>query len=206
MFIFLLSPKAFQTIWQYIQPASQPQTTCNHTSPEPPHPACSPPTSSETSHPDSCCNNQFAQPKDFCTNCRKSSQGSSSACSPSSSGSRPDCSNRLEWANVHIRWRRAHWRGVLFEDESQFSLSRADGRQCVWRRMGKRFVDVSFVDRVAHGGGGVMVWTGVCYGQRTQVHFIHGILNAQRYCDEILRRIAVPFIHGCKDLYTIPGS
>ncbi len=35
-------------------------------------------------------------------------------------------------------------------------------------------------DRVAHGGGGVMVWAGVCYGQRTQVHFIDGILNAQR--------------------------
>ncbi len=30
------SPKAFQRIWQYIQPASQPQTTCNHTSPGPP--------------------------------------------------------------------------------------------------------------------------------------------------------------------------
>ncbi len=34
-------PKAFQRIWHYIQPASQPQTTCNHTSPEPPHPASS---------------------------------------------------------------------------------------------------------------------------------------------------------------------
>ncbi|KAK5936046.1 hypothetical protein CgunFtcFv8_021348 [Champsocephalus gunnari] len=46
------SPKAFQRIWQYIQPASQPQTTCNHTSPGPPHPACSPPRWSETSHSD----------------------------------------------------------------------------------------------------------------------------------------------------------
>ncbi len=45
------SPKAFQRIWQYIQPTSQPQTTCNHTSPGPPHPASSPPRSSETSHP-----------------------------------------------------------------------------------------------------------------------------------------------------------
>ncbi len=68
--------------------------------------------------------------------------------------------------------------------------------------------------------GGVMVWAGVCYGQRTQVHFIDGILNAQRYCDEILRPIVVPFIHDhhlmlqhdnatapcCKDLYTILGS
>ncbi len=33
------SPKAFQRIWQYIQPASQPQTTCNHISSGPPHQA-----------------------------------------------------------------------------------------------------------------------------------------------------------------------
>ncbi len=72
-------------------------------------------------------------------------------------------------------------------DESRFSLYRADGRQRVWRRVCERFADVNIVDRVAHGG--VMVWTGVCYGQRTQVHFIDGILNAQRYRDEILRPI-----------------
>ncbi len=68
--------------------------------------------------------------------------------------------NRLEWANAHIRWRLALWRGVLFMDESQFSLYRTDGR---W------FADVNVVDRVAHGGGEVMVWGGIIYGQRTQV-------------------------------------
>ncbi len=49
------------------------------------------------------------------------------------------------------------------------------------------------MDRVAHGG--VMVWAGICNGQRTQVYFIDGILNAQRYRDEILGPIVVPFIH-----------
>ncbi len=63
------------------------------------------------------------------------------------------------------------------------------------RRVGERFADVNVVDQVAHGGGGVMVWAGVCYGQRTHVHFIDGILNAQRYRDKILRPIVVPFIH-----------
>ncbi len=103
--------------------------------------------------------------------------------------------NRLEWANAHIRWHLALWRGVLFTDESRLSLYREDGRQRVWRRVGERFADVNVVDWVADGGSGVMVWAGVCYGQRTQVHYIDGILNAQRYRDEILRPIVVPFIH-----------
>ncbi len=103
--------------------------------------------------------------------------------------------NRLECAKARIRWRLALWRGVLFMDESLFSLYRADGRQRVWRHVGERFADVKVVNRVAHGGSGVMVWAGVCYGQRTQVHFIDGILNAQRDRDEILRPIVVPFIH-----------
>ncbi|KAL0182143.1 hypothetical protein M9458_021518 [Cirrhinus mrigala] len=52
----------------------------------------------------------------------------------------------------------------------------ADGRQRVCRHLGERFADVNVVDRVAHGGSGVMVWAG-------------------RYRDEILRPIVVPFIH-----------
>ncbi len=80
-------------------------------------------------------------------------------------------------------------------DESRFSLYRADGRQRVWCRVIERFADVNVVDRVAHGGGGVMVWAGICYEQQTQVHFIDGILNAHRYCDEILMPIVVPFIY-----------
>ncbi len=140
---------------------------CIHTSPGPPHPASSPPSSSETSHPDSCCNNRFVQPKNFCTNCQKPSQRSSSACSSSSSGYLTWLQfvvvSWLEWANAYIRWRLALWRGVLFMDESRFSLYRAEGRQhvCVVWMIGL----LNVVDLVAHGGGGVMVWAGVCYGQ-----------------------------------------
>ncbi len=48
-------------------------------------------------------------------------------------------------------------------DESWFSLYRADGRQRVWRCVGEWFADVNIVDRVAHGGDGVMVWYGQAF-------------------------------------------
>ena len=64
---------------------------------------------------------------------------------------------------------------------------------------------------------GFMLWAGIRYGQQIQLHFFDGNFNAQRYCDEILRPIVLPFIrrhhfmlqhdNAChKDLYTIPGS
>ena len=59
--------------------------------------------------------------------------------------------------------------------------------------MGERFAAVNLVNRRLHGG--VMVWAGISYGQRTQLHFIDGNMNARRYRDEILRPIVVPFIH-----------
>lgn len=50
-------------------------------------------------------------------------------------------------------------RGVLIRNETRFSLFRDDGRQHVWRHVGKRFVEDSFVDWVAHDR------VGLRYGQ-----------------------------------------
>ena len=61
--------------------------------------------------------------------------------------------------------------------------------------MGEQFADVNVVNRVPDGGSGVMVWAGICYGLQTQLHYIDGNLNGQRYCDEILKPIVVPFVH-----------
>ncbi len=76
--------------------------------------------------------------------------------------------NRLEWANAHIRWRLALWRGVHFTDESWFSLYRADGRQRVWCRVGERFADVNVVTSEWS-----MVAVGLWYGQAYVMHNEH---------------------------------
>ncbi len=162
------SPKAFQRIWQYIQTAPQTQTTCNHTSPGPPHPASSPQRSSETDTQTAAATiglqNQIISAQTARNRLREAHLHEAHRRPHWGLDLTAVClRNRLEWANAHIRWRLALWRGVLFTDESQFSLYRADGRQRVWRRVGERFADVNVVDRVAHGG--VMVWAGVCYGQ-----------------------------------------
>ena len=54
--------------------------------------------------------------------------------------------------------------------------------------MGEQFADVNVVTRVPRG---VMEWAGISYRQLTQLHFIDGNLNAQRYRVEILRPIAI---------------
>ena len=43
------------------------------------------------------------------------------------------------------------------------------------------------------GGGSVMVWGGIAYGRRTQLHNLRGNLNAIRYRDEILSHL-LPFL------------
>jgi hypothetical protein len=49
------------------------------------------------------------------------------------------------------------------------------------------------VDRF--GGGSLMVWGRVHYAGKTNLIVIRQTLNAQRYCDDILRFVLVPFMH-----------
>jgi hypothetical protein len=49
------------------------------------------------------------------------------------------------------------------------------------------------VDRF--GGGSLMVWGRVHYAGKTNLIVIRQTLNAQRYCDVILRSVLVPFMH-----------
>jgi transposase len=67
-----------------------------------------------------------------------------------------------------------------------FNLFRADGRRCVYRRRNERYVDCCAIERDRFGGGSVIVWCGIAYGRRTQLHIIRGNVNAIKYRYEIL--------------------
>ncbi|KAK6183161.1 hypothetical protein SNE40_010691 [Patella caerulea] len=100
---------------------------------------------------------------------------------------------RRRWANTVRRWQRRQWQRVVFSDESQFCLFRVDGRQRVYRRRGERTAACCVREVVPYSGGSVMVLGGICGNQKTPLIVINGNLNAQRYRDEILRPVVLPY-------------
>lgn len=87
---------------------------------------------------------------------------------------------RIAWANTHRRWIQSQWNEVLFTDESR------------WRRRNERF-DPENIQRDRYGGGSDMVWVGISHQGKTVLVVVNGTLNSQRYCDEIVVPIVVPF-------------
>ena len=69
----------------------------------------------------------------------------------------------LQWTNAHLWWPLAHWRSVLFMDESCIAWASGLLMSTLWTEC----------PMVAVG-----LWYGeINYGQRTQLHFIDGNLN-----------------------------
>ncbi|UYV83087.1 hypothetical protein LAZ67_22002158 [Cordylochernes scorpioides] len=88
----------------------------------------------------------------------------------------------------------ADWGRVVFSDESRFLLCPYDYIKRVWRCPGQR-VDPGLT--VEHHTGpqlGVMVWGAISFDSRTPLVVIPDTLTAQRYVDDILRPVLLPFL------------
>ena len=116
---------------------------------------------------------------------------------------------RLALANHHQRFLARQWRNTLFTDEAKVMIDYNDRRQRVFRRVKERFSEacVKQVDRF--GTASTMVWGGIGHQGKTDLVFINGRgrgaagrngrqrqqgLTAQRYVDEILRPLALPYV------------
>lgn len=100
---------------------------------------------------------------------------------------------RLEFAREHSGWIE-EWRNCMFTDESRFRLRGSDGRVRVWRAMGERYTEDCMIEHEPYGGGSVTVWGGIYRGGRTElVIFVNETVNSERYLNQILLPIVLPF-------------
>ena len=105
------------------------------------------------------------------------------------------------WVQSHRRWTRQDWQKVLFTDESQFCLTRGDGRICIYRRRNERYTEACTLEQDRFGGGGsIMVWGNVSQHKRTELVVIAGNLNTVRYREDILLPHVVPFLQAHPDM------
>lgn len=101
--------------------------------------------------------------------------------------------DRLNFAREHSEWN-IEWGNCLFTDESRFKLRGSDGRVRVWREGNQRYQENCMVEHEPYGGGSVTIWGGIYRGGRTElIIFANGTVNADRYLNQILRPIVLPF-------------
>ena len=73
------------------------------------------------------------------------------------------------------------------------TIARNDGRVHVYRIRRERLAPNCIQDVHPYGGGGVMVWGGICGQRTTRLIILRGNLTGQRYRGEVLRPVVVPF-------------
>ena len=111
----------------------------------------------------------------------------------------------LEFPRTHVRWSRDMWNSVLFTDESRSCLDQPDGRIRVWRRTGERHAQCYVIAGDRWGGASVMAWGGISEDNQTPLVCIDGTLNVQRYIDNIMQPVVLPFLQQ-HDLIILPAS
>jgi hypothetical protein len=56
------------------------------------------------------------------------------------------------------QWTVGNWKHVIWGDESRYTTWHSDGRVCVWRMPGERYLPECVVPTVTSGGGGITMW------------------------------------------------
>ncbi|UYV84324.1 Transposase [Cordylochernes scorpioides] len=97
----------------------------------------------------------------------------------------PNRRQRLEWCRARSTWM-TEWHRVVFSDESRFCLSSDSRRVRVWRRRGERSNPAAIVERP----------TVRQRDSRSPLLRIQGTMTAQRYVDDVLRPVTLPYLQG----------
>ena len=106
---------------------------------------------------------------------------------------------RLNWATAHRRWTQQR-ENVIFSDESPFPVERHDGRERVYHRRGERYCDCCV--STASKKQNIMVLGAISASRKSPLVIIQGRLTAQRYLDDVLRPVLIPFINQHQNVMT----
>ncbi|UYV67624.1 hypothetical protein LAZ67_5001398 [Cordylochernes scorpioides] len=107
----------------------------------------------------------------------------------------PNRRQRLEWCRARSTWM-TEWHRVVFSDESRFCLSSDSRLVRAWRRRGERSNPAAIVERPTVRQRGIMVWGAIAYDSRSPLLRIQGTMTAQRYVDDVLRPVTLPYLQG----------
>jgi hypothetical protein len=103
----------------------------------------------------------------------------------------------LEWCEERLK--DEEWNNIIFSDVSRFCLGMNNSRQRVQCLHGERrqlrFQRERHVERTV----GIMVWGVIVYGSRSCLLFIRRSMTAQRYVQEVLQPVVVPYIRQGAD-------
>jgi transposase len=83
---------------------------------------------------------------------------------------------RITWVNQRIQ-EHFQWEQGLYTDESRFCVFSDSRRIRVWRTRGDRYRPEYTKNLVSFEGGGVMVWTGITFNGRTNLHLFDNNVN-----------------------------
>ncbi|GFU91363.1 transposable element Tcb1 transposase [Trichonephila clavipes] len=105
------------------------------------------------------------------------------------------CRVRLIWSREHALWTAQQWSCVMFSNQSRFSLKSDSVRTLIWRAPGTRYHQENTIERHRYGGAGWLVWGGIIFGSRTDLHFQSVTMTGHIYRDGILEQ-HVRFFRG----------
>lgn len=100
----------------------------------------------------------------------------------------------IDWAKAHVTFSQLKWSGVIFSDQKNVNLDGSDGwliTGTIWAVKGKIGTSRQM------GGGSVLVWSLFSANRKSELVFLYGRKNANKYA-EVLNQALLPFINAHK--------
>ncbi|GFV32892.1 transposable element Tcb1 transposase [Trichonephila clavipes] len=98
------------------------------------------------------------------------------------------CRLQLTWSREYPLWTPQKWSGVMFSDDSRFSLQSDSCRTLIWRVPGTRYHQENIIERYRYGGAGWLIWGGIILGSRTHLYVQSVKMIGHIYRDVILEQ------------------